>query len=230
MRRRLILAPVLLLITAGASASTSTHLAPVALAGLLARDRAAATVPILKQVYRNNCETASLSMLLAAAGVWVDQRELQRRIAKSGDPDPTVAADGTWTWGDPALGFVGRVMGGGTAGGFGVYERPIRDLAAEYGVALTDLTGKPVGRILDRLRAGRPVMTWIGLSEGPYKRWRSPSGSLVTANFGEHVVVLTRLRGDVLTVNDPLSGTRLQWTVSQFTRMWWRLGKRALAL
>ena len=66
-------------------------------------------MPVVRQAYRNNCETASLSMLLAAAGVWVDQRELQRRIAKSGDPDPTVAADGTWTWGDPALGFVGRV-------------------------------------------------------------------------------------------------------------------------
>lgn len=226
MRLRLLLVLVLALAAASASAQT----APGALAGPLTRERTDASVPIVKQVYRNNCETAALSMLLAAAGVSVDQRELQRRVAKSGDPDPTVGPDGTWTWGDPAVGFVGRVMGGGTAGGFGVYEGPIRDLAATYGVAVVDLSRKPIGLILDRLRAGRPVMAWIGLSEGPYRRWRTPSGRLVTANFGEHAVVLTGVRGGVLSVNDPLSGTRLYWTVAQFTKMWWRLGKRALAL
>ena len=105
-------------------------------------------VPLVKQAYRNNCETASLSMLLAAAGVTVDQRQLQRELVKSGAADPSVAADGSWTWGDPALGFVGRVMGGGTAGGFGVYEDPIRKLASSYGVNLADLSRQPIELVL----------------------------------------------------------------------------------
>ena len=118
-------------------------------------------------------------------------------------------------------------MGGGTAGGFGVYEGPIRKLASGYGVTLADLSRQPIELVLLRLRAGRPVMAWIGLSEGLYKRWRTPSGKLITVNFGEHVVVLTGMRGAMINVNDPLTGTRLQWTVAQFTEMWWRLGKRA---
>lgn len=229
----------LLLLAAALAASGGAQAAQANVVDSHARDRTEGRqrqarvqvgVPLVKQAYRNNCETASLSMLLAAAGVTVDQRQLQRELVKSGAPDPSLAADGSWTWGDPALGFVGRVMGGGTAGGFGVYEGPIRQLASSYGVTLADLSRQPIELVLSRLRAGRPVMAWIGLSEGPYKRWRSPSGKLITVNFGEHVVVLTGMRGAMINVNDPLTGTRLQWTVAQFTEMWWRLGKRALSL
>lgn len=187
-------------------------------------------VPLLKQAFRNNCETASLSMLLAAAGVRVDQRVLQREVAKSGPLDPIIAGEDSWIWGDPDAGFVGRVAGGGRAGGFGVYQTPIRLLARRHGVQLADLSRRNVSAIVDRLRAGRPVMAWIGLSQGPYRRWRTPTGEPVVANFGEHVVVLTGISGTTITANDPLSGGTLTWSVSEFARRWRLLGKRALGL
>lgn len=186
-------------------------------------------VPLVRQVYRNNCETAALSMLLASVGARIDQRNLQRQIRRSGPLDPIVAADGAWTWGDPAKGFVGRAEGGGTAGGFGVYQEPIRALAGRYGVPLIDLTLQR-DRLFAQLTRGRPVMAWIGLSRGPYRSWRTPAGERVTVNFGEHVVVLTRLRGSSITVNDPLTGTRLVWTRAQFLAKWKLLGRRALGL
>lgn len=200
-----------------AAVAPAAHLRPVG------------TVPVVRQVYRNNCETAALSMVLASVGVRVDQRTLQRQVRRSGPLDPIVGAGGTWTWGDPENGFVGRPEGGGTAGGFGVYQKPIRTLAARYGVRLTDLT-RQRERVLAQLGRGRPVIAWIGLSEGPYRSWRSPTGRRVTVNFGEHVVVLTRLRGDRITLNDPLSGTRLVWTRAQFLAKWRLLGRRALGL
>ncbi len=187
-------------------------------------------VPLFKQVFRNNCETASLSMLLAAAGVRVDQRKLQRQLPRSGPLDPIVSANGTWIWGAPDEGFVGRVEGRGRAGGFGVYQGPIRQLAARYGVRLLDLSRSDVGAVVSRLRQERPVMSWIGLSEGPYRRWRTPTGRPISVNFGEHAVVLTGISNGMILVNDPLNGKRLQWSVDEYAAKWRLLGRRALGL
>jgi uncharacterized protein YvpB len=186
-------------------------------------------VPIVKQALRNNCETAALSMLLAAHGVRVSQLKLQRELPRSGPLDPVAAAGGGLPiWGDPDRGFVGRVAGGGTSGGFGVYPHPIRELARRHGVALVPLTRRPLAQILARLRAGRPVMVWIGLSDGSYRTWKTPRGKTVRANFGEHTVVLTGMQGSSVTVNDPLDGKRKVWTQSYLASAWQHLGRRAL--
>lgn len=187
-------------------------------------------VPLVRQAYRNNCETASLSMLLASVGVRVGQRTLQRQVRRSGPLDPIVRADGTWIWGNPEVGFVGRAQGGGTAGGFGVYQRPIGALAARFGVRLADISRKPARVLFAELARQRPVIAWIGLSDGPYRWWRTPSGKPIRVNFGEHVVVLTGLRGTLIRVNDPLTGSRLVWTRAEFLAKWKLLGRRALAL
>ena len=186
-------------------------------------------VPVLRQLLRNNCETAALSMLLAARGVNVHQLTLQRRLPRSGPLDPKRRGVGRLPIvGVPDRGFVGRANGGGTNGGFGVYQGPIRRLALRYGVKLVNLTrAKPVV-VYRRLRLGRPVMVWVGLSEGPYGRWRTPEGRTIRVNFGEHTVVLTGVRGDLLFLNDPLDGRRRTWTRSQFEQLWARLGRRAL--
>lgn len=187
-------------------------------------------VPLVRQVFRNNCETAALSMILASVGKTVDQRMLQRQLGRSGPLDPIVGPDGIWTWGAPGEGFVGRVEGGGTAGGFGVYQGPIRRLAATYGVDLEDLSRENVEVIVTRLRQRRPVLAWIGLSEGPYRRWRTPEGRMISVNLGEHAVVLAGMRGPVILVNDPLTGRRVEWTVDAFTTKWRLLGQRALGV
>ncbi len=94
------------------------------------------------------------------------------------------------------LGFVGRPAGGGVAGGFGVYQQPIALLAREQGRPLTDLSDRPASTIYRRLRSGRAVMAWVGLSYGPYETWRSPTGRAVKVNFGEHAVVVSGFRRD----------------------------------
>ena len=189
-----------------------------------------ATLPVVKQRLRNNCETAALSMLLAARGIRVDQLVLQRQIERSGTLDPRTAPNGTMIWGDPERGYVGRAEGGGVAGGFGVYEGPVKALAERRGARLRDLSRRPPAAIYRRLQEGRPVMVWVGLSDGPYKTWRSPQGRSVTGNFGEHTVVLTGIQGDTLRLNDPLAGARTTWTKADFELMWERLGRRALSV
>lgn len=134
-------------------------------------------LPVVKQALRNNCETAALSMLLAGRGVDAEQRELQRRLPRSGPLDPVADPEGgAPLWGDPQRGYVGRPAGGGTSGGYGVYERPIRALARRRGVVLGDLTGSSPRAIYRRLKRGHPVMVWVGLSPaltGPGARRRA---------------------------------------------------------
>lgn len=190
---------------------------------------AQATLPILQQALQNNCETAALSMLLAAKSVNAGQLSLQRQLPHSMPLDPVVGSDST-TWGDPSSGYVGRPNGGGPAGGFGVYQGPIKNLAARRGVKLRNLSGGSPGAVYRSLLHGRPVMAWVGLSDGPYKTWRTPDGKRVAVNLNEHTVVLTGLAGDRLAINDPLTGRRVTWSREQFDLMWRRLGRRALSV
>lgn len=186
-------------------------------------------LPVVRQALRNNCESAALSMVLAGRGVRAGQLELQRALPRSGPLDPVLdASGGPALWGDPQRGYVGRPNGGGTSGGYGVYERPVRALARHRGVALRNLTGADPNVVYRRLLSGRPVMAWVGLSDGPYARWRTPRGGRVAANFGEHTVVLTAVRGNLIEVNDPLIGRRTRWTRARFEQRWQRLGRRAL--
>ena len=184
--------------------------------------------PVIRQRLRNNCESAALQILLATTGVRVDQLRLQRAFRRDGPLDPDDSADER-IWGDPDIGYVGRPEGGGVAGGFGIYPGPVATVARRHGLALDQLTGKPAARVYERLRSGRAVMAWVGLSDGPYGEWRSPRGREVRVNFGEHTVVLTGIRanGRIRVVN-PLEGTRELWTRQRFETMWGRLGNRAL--
>jgi uncharacterized protein YvpB len=185
--------------------------------------------PAVAQALRNNCESAALEVLLATVGKRRAQLALQDMLPTSGLADPVDGPEGR-VWGDPELGFVGRPDGGGAAGGFGVYQRPVRGVAAELGVDLVDMTGSSLADVLAAVRSGRAVMVWIGLSAGPFGSWRSPDGRPVRVNFGEHTVVLTGVDGaGGVSVVNVLQGTRERWTQSQLLEKWERLGRRALA-
>jgi uncharacterized protein YvpB len=185
--------------------------------------------PVVRQFQRNTCEAAALHVLLATVGVRIPQQRLQAAFPRSGPLDP-VGSGPQRMWGDPDRGYVGRPEGGGVAGGFGVYPGPVAATARRSGRRLEDLTGSAPARLYARLRSGRAVMAWIGLSDGPYGDWRSPQGKPITVNFGEHTVVLTGINrnGDLRVVN-PLEGTFETWTPQRFEAAWQLLGRRALA-
>jgi uncharacterized protein YvpB len=185
----------------------------------------------VRQVLHNDCEATALSMLLAAAGVHAGQLRLQGRLPRSGPLDPQpVAGSPLFRWGDPERGFVGRPAGGGTEGGFGVYEPPIRALAARYGVHLRDLHGRSLAVVRHALLAGHPVLAWVGLADGPFLRWLTPSGREITVNLDEHAVTLVGAGQGYVLVNNPLTGLRERWSDGLFSYRWKLLGRRALEL
>lgn len=185
----------------------------------------------VRQVLHNDCESTALSMLLAAAGVRVGQLALQARLPRSGPLDPEPVAGSTlFRWGDPERGFVGRPAGGGTEGGFGVYEPPIRALAARYGVHLLDLHGRSLAVVREALLAGHPALAWVGLARWPYLSWLTPSGREITVNLNEHAVTLVGAGPGYILVNNPLTGQRERWSDELFSYRWKLLGRRALEL
>jgi uncharacterized protein YvpB len=185
----------------------------------------------VRQVLHNDCEATALSMLLAAAGVRAGQLELQAQLPKSGplDPEP-VAGSSLFRWGDPERGFVGRPAGGGAEGGFGVYEPPIRALAARHRVHLVDLHDHSFAAVRAALLAGHPVLAWVGLAAGPYLNWLTPEDHEITVNLNEHAVVLVGAGPGYVLVNNPLSGKRERWSDELFSYRWKLLGRRALEL
>jgi uncharacterized protein YvpB len=184
--------------------------------------------PVVQQVYPNNCETAALQMLLASRGITRSQTELQDKLRRDGPLDPKTSADGSKVWGDPRYGFVGRVEGGGAAGGYGVYPKPLIELSSRS-VEPIDLSRRPPAAIYRRLLAGHAVLAWIGLSDGPYETWQGPRGESVRVNWGEHTVLLRGLAGDRLLVNDPLTGQKVLWSKEEFEAKWALLGRRAIS-
>lgn len=189
-----------------------------------------AVAPVL-QVLHNDCEATALSMILAAAGRTVGQLTLQRQLPQSGPLDPVaVPGSSLFRWGDPERGFVGRADGGGTEGGFGVYEPPVKALAARHGVHLLDLRGHGIGAVRAALLAGHPVLAWVGLANGPFLSWITPSGKKITVNLDEHAVALVGAGPGYVLVNNPLTGVTERWSESLFSYRWQLLGRRALEL
>lgn len=92
-----------------------------------------------------------------------------------------------------------------------------------------DLTRRPPAAIYRRLLAGRTVLAWIGRSDGPYEPWRGPRGEPVRINWGEHTVLLRGLAGELLLVNDPLTGQKVLWSKEEFEERWDLLGRRAIS-
>lgn len=215
-------------------AAAAREVSRIGLAGgtvSVARQPVAATIqaPVVTQRESNDCEATALAILLATEHVNVDQLTLQAELPRSGPLDPVMSGAGE-VWGDPELGFVGRPDGAGPSGGYGVYQGPVRQLAARYGRHLTDLTGSGPHAVYASLLAGHAVLAWVGLSAGPYGSWHSPSGKPVMVNFGEHAVVLAGIsRTGMLSVRNPLVGSSQTWTEAQFESMWALLGRRALA-
>ncbi len=175
-------------------------------------------LPLVRQAYRNNCETAALSIFLAGRA---GQRRLQAALPVA---EPVARSSDGAVWGDPELGFVGDVSGGG----YGVYERPLLRLARRYDAGATAISGSTVEAVVAALRQARPVIVWVSLGASVPEVWRTPAGRTVRANFAEHTVVLVGARGRLLVYHDPWDGVQKTMSTSRFSDRWQLLGRRAL--
>ncbi|MBV9134339.1 MAG: C39 family peptidase [Chloroflexi bacterium] len=213
--RRLLLALLLL----GASAPAAAGQSAVLL-----------DVPLHRQAHALSCEAAALQMALATIGIQVTEDDLLQQLARDGTPR-TVQPDGSVIWGDPDVGFVGNWDGAFGVDGYGVYERPIADLAKAQGAA-----GSVAERRVDpadlyqAVREGAPVVVWMPYAGEVHGRgsWITPAGAEVDYVVTEHAVVLAGLDDNGVTFADPYTATLQRMRYDQFEAALAELGNRAV--
>jgi uncharacterized protein YvpB len=184
--------------------------------------RVALVAPAVRQRYRNDCEATALSIALRdAAG----QERLQRALPLAAPRQARTTSRGL-VWGDPELGFVGDVEGGG----YGVYDRPLLAVARQRDRGAENLTGRPLATMLAALRDGHPIVAWVTLGVSRPFAWHAPSGAVVHADRAEHAITLTGWSRSLIEYVDPWDGRVKTLAVADLAARWLPLGRRALAL
>lgn len=190
-------------------------------------------VPLIRQnpELKYGCEVTSLAMILQYAGADTNKMKLFHEIRKDADPLKRSKNGDIISWGNPAEGFVGDMTG--KKAGYAVFEQPMLDLIEKYlpGRAV-NLTGKDFCEVLARVSSGSPVVIW---TTGDYKLPDRPESwthgkETIRSPMDLHAVVLVGYEGNILYLNDPLSG-RKQVAVNKqsFIATWNQMQKRAVS-
>lgn len=178
------------------------------------------------------CEVTSLAMLLNHAGIKADKMTLAKQIKKN--PTPYRVDNGKVFYGHPNEGFVGD-MYTKTKPGYGVYHKPIKELAEMYlPNQIVDLTGQSFEEIYKYLSKGTPVWvitntTFRVLPPSEFVEWQTPQGP-IKITYREHSVLITGYDDRYIYFNDPLTGTKNKKAPkSEFINAWIQMGKQAIA-
>jgi uncharacterized protein YvpB len=170
-------------------------------------------------------------MLLNNAGVDVDKMDLAEKIKR--DPTEQKIMNGEIYFGNPNDGFVGD-MYSLKAPGYGVYHKPIAELAAKYlSGKIRDLTGADFQELKIHLSDGRPVWvitntTYQKLANSQFQTWNTPTGP-VKITYREHSVLITGYDSQFIYFNDPLTGEKNKKApITDFEESWVQMGRQAI--
>ncbi len=197
------------------------------------KDQVHLDVPVISQIPElpRGCEVTSLAMLLNDAGEKVDKMELAEKIKK--DPTPQTISGGQIHFGNPNDGFVGS-MYNYKEPGFGVYHKPVAELAEQYLPGnINDLTASDFEELKYYLSDGRPIWVITNTSYKPlndnlFQTWDTPSGK-VRITYKEHSVLLTGYDSEFVYFNDPLTGVKdKKAPINEFKESWVQMGSQAI--
>jgi len=182
-------------------------------------------VPHIQQMpeLARGCEVTSLAMILQYAGVSVDKMTLAEEIY-------TVPfRDQNGLYGNPNDGFVGDIYTFENSG-YGVYHRPIADLAETYLPGrIIDLTGNSMDSIYGMVGSGSPVWVIVNsrftlLPDSEFENWNTQSGE-VEITYREHSVVVVGYDEDsVYLAEEPYTSV----SRSSFEAAWNQMGQQAV--
>lgn len=197
------------------------------------KDQVLLDIPAVSQFPElpRGCEVSSLSMMLNYAGVKTTKLDLAEKVKK--DHTPQKIANGQIFFGNPNDGFVGNMYDFKEAG-FGVYHKPIAELAEAYLPGkIKDLTDSDFDELKTQLSDGRPV--WVitntsfqKLDDSLFQTWDTPSGK-VKITYKEHSVLLTGYDQQYIYFNDPLTGVKNKKVpIKDFQESWVQMGSQAI--
>lgn len=190
--------------------------------------------PVIRQFPElpRGCEVTSLAMLLQYSGVEVGKMELAQLVTKNSTP--LKKNNNGVFWGHPNDGYIGNMYTYNKPG-FGVYHKPIKELADRFLPGrIVDLTGRDFEELKTYLSMGIPVWvitntTYKKLPESYFETWQTPSGK-VKITFKEHSVLITGYDKDNIYFNDPISGMKNKKIPKHdFKEAWQQMGSQAIS-
>ena len=176
--------------------------------------------------YPNGCETIALYLMLKYYGVNVSPETLVNNLAKG---DGVHWENGIIYGGNPEIEFVGDPR---DQHGYGVYQKPIINLASKYKSGMTDYTGHSLSQVLEIVKSGKPVQVWVSINlknTSVCADWtHKASGKKINWICSLHSVVVIGFNDNYVYVSDPYTGDIERYRKSQFQKMYNLFGKRAI--
>lgn len=185
-------------------------------------------VPLIKQMdaprIYNGCEVTSLAMILNFYGFNITKNELASNLKSV----PLTYENGLI--GNPHDGFVGDVTG--AKPGYGVYHKPIVDLAEKYvdKTKVKDISGSNFEQVISTVGEGRPVWvitTSTFASVDNMETWTTPAGK-VKISFSEHSVVNTGYDEIYIYLHNRYDQKNQKVNREKFIQSWEKIGKQAI--
>lgn len=184
--------------------------------------------PTINQIgrYPTGCESVALTTLLNYYGVSVSVDDVISKLKKG---DLPYNENGTMYGGNPELEFIGDPYSNAS---FGVYEKPIADVANTYKEGINVKSDFPLSEILSIVKDGKPVMVWTSMYLAPpyiSKTWTyKPTMEKISWKAHEHAVVVVGYNKKYIIISDPLGGEIKYQDLSTFESRYNYYGKKAL--
>lgn len=176
--------------------------------------------------YPNGCESIALYTLLKYYHIDVTPDDIIENLKKGSGP---YWKDGVLYGGDPEIEFVGDPR---DKHGYGVFQKPIIEVANLYKNNMIDYSGHSLDDVLKIVQQGVPVQVWVSINLNNTKKcssWIHPSsGKKVDWICNLHSVVVIGYNSKKVIVSDPYIGEIIEYEISQFDKMYNLFGKRAI--
>lgn len=176
--------------------------------------------------YPNGCESIALYTLLKYYNVEVTPEDIVNKLKKGVGP---YWKDEVLYGGDPEIEFVGDPK---DPHGYGVYQKPIIEVANQYKSGIIDYSGHSLNQVLDIVKRNIPVQVWVSIDLKDTKKctsWINPStGKKIDWICNLHSVVIIGQNSNKIIVSDPYNGSIVEYSRTQFEKMYNLFGKRAI--
>ena len=165
-------------------------------------------------------------MLLNYYGVLVTPDDIISHLPKGSLP---YTKNGITYGGNPEIEFIGNPY---SLNSYGVYEKPLAEVANKYKDGITIATGTDFNKILEIVGTGKPVLVWTSMYlASPYvsTSWiYEPTGETIYWKANEHAVVIIGYTPNKVIISDPIGGAIKYQSLSIFRERYNYYGKKAL--
>ena len=176
--------------------------------------------------YPNGCESAALYNLLRFYKINVSMSHLVNNLKKG---DSHHYENGVYYGGNPEIEFVGDPR---YANGYGVYQKPIIEVANKFKSGMIDYTGHSLDEVLKIVKKGIPVQIWASVNmqnTNVCTSWiYKPTGEKIDWICRLHSVVIIGFNKKRVFVSDSYTGKIESYNRKQLEKIYNLYGKRAI--